>query len=111
MLGRHAHAVHLDQQNVNTNEHGRDSRQNGDVKSEESCQCRTGDLIASAQKSEHRSADKWNDSGDLGADLGRKERQLVPRQQIAAETKADTNEQKEHARDPCDLARRCGTRS
>ncbi len=97
--------MQLHQQHVNPEEDGRGGRQNGHVKSEEARQCGARDVVAAAQKSEHRPPDYGNDAGDFGAHLGRKERQLVPGQQVTAKPKTDHDKQQHHAADPGDFAR------
>src|SRR5713226_131453 len=76
------------------------------MKSEEARQRRAGHIIAAAQKSQHWSPDYGNNSRDLRPNFRREERQLVPRQQVTAKPETDGNEQKKHAAQPGQLARR-----
>ena len=64
---------------------GRERRQDGDVQPVEARQRRAGHIVAAAQEPHQEVADDRHRPGDAGADFGREERQLVPRQQVAAE--------------------------
>src|ERR1019366_8550976 len=100
-----AHARVLHQQQVHKYQQYRQPRQDRDMESKESTQRGSRDLFAAAKKNHHGSTDKWNLSSDLGADLGSKECQRVPWQQVAAETETHHEKEEDHAADPRKLAR------
>src|ERR1051326_703484 len=87
-LQRHAHAMLLHEQYMKTYEGSRNCWQHCDVKSKETREGRPSHIVATAQESHHKSADDWHDTGNLSAHLGGKVSQLIPRQQIAAESEA-----------------------
>ena len=80
--------------------HGRDGRQDGDVQAVEARQRGASDIVAAAQEAHREVADDGHRAGDAGTHLRGEERQLVPRQQVAAEPEAHHDEQQQHASSP-----------
>ena len=105
---RHAHALALHEQQVQRQERRRDRRQDRDVQAVEPRQRRAGHVVAAAQQAEHEVADDRHRAGDAGADFRREERQLVPRQQVAAEAEAEHQEQQQR-RSPTSARAASGT--
>src|SRR6185436_4267411 len=76
------------------------------MKSKEARQRGPGNIVAAAQKAQHWATNDGDDTGDLGSYFGRKERQLVPRQQVSTEPETDNDEEQHRAAKPGNLARR-----
>src|SRR5206468_10968100 len=105
VLLRHAHAMHLNQQNVYANQCCGSGGKHGDVKAEEARECCARHVIAAAQETNERAAYEGNNTCAFCSDLRSKEGELVPGEQVTAKAETDGEEKKQHARDPCHLAR------
>ena len=92
--------MHLNQQDVNEDQHRCSRWQYGNVKTKKAGERGAGYIISAAQEPEHWFAHDWNHSGDLCPHFRRKESELVPRQQISAEAKTDHDEQEQNSADP-----------
>ncbi len=77
----------LDEQQMKPHERGGDCRQDRNMKAEEARQRSAGDVIATSQKPGKTVSNDRYTRGDVGAHAGRKERHLVPRQQVTGEAK------------------------
>jgi hypothetical protein len=102
---RHAHALLLHEQQVQAEQRGHDEGQNRHMQAVEPGQGRAGHLVAAAQEPHHEAADDGHGARNPRPDLGGEERQLVPRQEIAAEAEREHQEQQQHAAQPRQLAR------
>src|SRR5450756_3123836 len=78
-----------------------DRRQDQHVQVEETPQGGGADLIAATQADEQEVADPGHGAGDVGADLGRPVRLLVPGEQVAGEPEAQGDHEEHHAGEPC----------
>src|SRR6478736_4021698 len=98
-------AVLADAPEVHRKEDGGRQREDHDVEHVEPEQRVLPDLQAAQQDPVERRVDQRRVSAHVRADRDRPERDLVPRQQVAAEAEHDRQEQQDHPDDPVELAR------
>ena len=101
---RHADPVLLHQEEVQPNQPQGGQRQDHYVQGIEAGQHVAGDVLAAAGHRAEIIADDGNHAGDGRAHTRGKKRQLVPRQQVAAEAKGEEDEKQQNAGYPGDFA-------
>ena len=103
---RHAHALPLDEEQVEAEERRRDRRQDRDVEPVEAREGRARHVGAAAQDAREQVTDDRDLRRHVGADLRREVGERVPGQQVAGEAESERQEEQQGARDPGQLARR-----
>ena len=95
----------LDQQQVRQQEQGGQRGQRRHVQGEEAAQCSPGHILSTAQVPRQFGADERNVGGHIRPHFGGEVGDLVPRQQIAAKAKRQSEPQQRNAAQPRQLPR------
>src|SRR5262245_47677863 len=100
------HAVFLNKEEMEQQDGRGDCWKDGNVETIEPRQSRSSHVVSATQKTNKKMADERNNTGHLSTDLGCKECQSVPRQQVPTETECQRQKEKDHAARPRDFSRR-----